>query len=164
MYRDPVAAPRTVTPARVAFVAAWAAALYAVAQVRHVFGGHSYCGLWGCGPSSGALLGAHGVWFVLLTPAAVLAGSRLPRPWALLAGVGMAFAGVVGTAAYVAWDAWQWHAGAASNARPFVWNRAVFTLMNQVEVPLLPGAAAGAALWLSARLRGRGDAAADSAG
>ena len=112
------APPRVVTPRRVIGLVLWAAALWGVAQCRHVFGGHSFCGPWGCGPSAGALLGAHGLWVVVLVPAAAIAGARLPRNWAVRLGAFLVVAGAVGTAAYLAWDLRTRLAAAPEGARP----------------------------------------------
>ncbi|MBP86470.1 MAG: hypothetical protein CMJ64_07120 [Planctomycetaceae bacterium] len=58
-------------------LSAWAAALFGVLQIGLALGHgvdeHSFCGPWGCGPPTSALIGWHGFWLLLAGPLVGLA-------------------------------------------------------------------------------------------
>ena len=147
----PISPPRVVTPGRVAGVAGvavWAATLLGVLKLRHApgLGDQYYCGVWGCGASTGALSAVHAAWAVVLVPAAVLRARRVPRRLAVRLGIAACAAGLLAAALYTAWDVWAWLAPPTAMKRRFVWHRVGFTLLNQTDVPLLPLALAGLAV------------------
>ena len=140
------------TPARVAAVAVWIAALWGVLQLRR-FGdaaAHSFCGPWGCGPPTLALLGVHGFWTAVLVPAAVLSARRVSRRTAVRGAAAAVAIGLAGTAAHVGWDLWASLDPVTGLKRRYVAQRMLFAAMNQTDVPLLPLAAAGVAGWVAA--------------
>ena len=87
---------------------------------------------------------------MLLVPAAAIAGFRLPRRWATGLGAFLLAVGLLGTAAYLAYDLWAFLAAAPAEAREVVVNRVQFAAMNQTDVPLLPAVVAGPAAWAGA--------------
>ena len=122
---------------------AWGAALYGTTQLHHydLNLGHDICGPWGCAASIEALVGAHSVWWLLLTPLLLAsAWTRSPTltnrvAWGAV-GLGLlAAVGLIGAAM----AAWLWSGGDPR----YVVQRGLFVLATTPDLPALPLAAAG---------------------
>ena len=115
---------------------------------------HSVCGIWGCGAPTEALVAYHGFWFVLIVPAAVLGGRRLPVQRLRQVGLALAVLGVVGIAGVMAWAAVDWLREASGFQRQYTVQRCLFVFANLSDIPLLQVTVGGVACYSIAVVRG----------
>jgi hypothetical protein len=98
---------------------------------------HGVCGPWGCGPPIPALLACHLSWFILLLPIAVQGARWLPpKRVSLLGWIAMA-GSTISIAAMATYERMTWYAQASELNRPYFWNRVGFTMITQVDLPVL---------------------------
>ncbi len=146
---------KLLTPRSMGWFAVWAAALYGALQIHLASGwfSHTICGPWGCGPPVEALLSYHGFWFVLLFPAAIISGRRLPPDQAARWGAVLASAAVLGLAILIATDAVRWLSTTHDDAAyQYLVQRCFFRLVTFVDFPLMQLAVLGAYCnWLGRR-------------
>jgi len=118
-------------------LAAWAAALYGVLQIRHLTGAwdHVVCGPWGCGPPLSSLVAYHGFWFVLLGGGALLAAKTWSRRALRNVGFGLILGSVVALLALVGWDLVSWLPLVADTPDKHLLQRALFVVLTSVDVP-----------------------------
>ena len=126
----------------------WIGALYGTLQIHSMdlhLGPHTICGPWGCGPRPEALIGYHGFWAVVILPVAITVGVVAPRQANRLIGGLLLIASVIGAATYLTWDGVQYASSAQSTEHAF--QRAVFTLVTTVDIPMIQALIASGLLW-----------------
>ncbi|MEO1495796.1 MAG: hypothetical protein AAFV43_01470 [Planctomycetota bacterium] len=122
---------------------AWGAALYGASQLHHydLNLGHDICGPWGCAASIEALVGAHALWWLLLTPLLLAAAWTLSPSRANRVAWGAVGLGLVAAVGLIGAEmaAWLWSGGDPR----YVVQRGLFVLATTPDLPALPLAAAG---------------------
>jgi hypothetical protein len=106
-------------------------------------------------PPLQALAALHAFWFMLAGAAAVLAVKRLSPHILLLGGGAVTAAGLAGLFIFVGYDLVTWLGEAPADCRGYAFQRMVFRLGTNTDVPLLPLAMAGAACWPVGKNRSR---------
>ena len=136
-------------------VAAWAAVMYGVLQLRHLTGtwDHAICGPWGCGPPLSSLAAYHGFWFVLLAGGALLAARTWPPRLLRYVGFGLILGAVVALVVLTGWDLVSWLPQVANASQKHLVQRCLFVVLTSVDVPAIPILLAGI---ICVTARGRG--------
>lgn len=134
----------------------WVVALFGVLRIHHVSGTltHSFCGVWGCGPPTEALISYHGFWFVLMLPPVIGGIWYLPVEWLKTSGLVLFAIGALGVTAILSWAAYDWLANAADFQKQFVVNRCVLVLVSLIDLPVMQLGLYGAVLFVAGRFRG----------
>lgn len=135
----------------------WGVALYEVLQfgqgAEHAGHTHGICGPWGCGPPIAALVGWHGFWLVLAAP---LVGALI-RSWSVrrLRAVGLLLlaCGIIALVGIAIWEAMTWLPRIAAGQPAYFVQRWLFSVVTLTDVPLIPIALAGIALYVSALIK-----------
>ena len=104
-------------------------------------------------PPVQALAALHGFWIVVAIPLLVLALRRLPPKQLRLLGLALTTAGVVGLLVFVVQDLVRWLSTAPPDFRRYSFQRILFAIGTNPDVPLVQVAAAGAFCWIVGILR-----------
>ena len=111
----------------------WLVLMYSGLQVQKLELGHSFCGPWGCGPPTAAMLGMHLFWTAAILPPAIFLSRMVRLNWRLiglvLAAVSLSF--LVGFAVYDFLGD-----NRAYYERGYVWQRYSLSLASLVDVPV----------------------------
>ncbi len=120
--------------------------------------GHSICGPWGCGPPLPALLACHLSWLVVLLPLVVFIQTRIgERATRSLGSILISF-GLIGTVGIIACEFFTWWPSATEFHRRYLWQRLGFSIVTQVDLPVIESIVTGCFLYVQAaslRIRSR---------
>jgi hypothetical protein len=106
-------------------------------------------------PPVQALAALHGFWIVLAVPALVLVFRRLTPKQLRFLGVVVTTAGVVGLLAFIVQDLARWLSTAPPDFRRYSFQRILFAIGTNPDVPLVQVAAAGAVCWIVGIIRSK---------
>jgi hypothetical protein len=103
-------------------------------------------------PPVQALAALHGFWLMLAVAALVLALGRLNPGQLRLLGLASTAMASVGLLVFIGWDFTHWLATVPDSHR-YLFQRVLFAIGTNTDIPLIPVAAAGAVCWIVGRLR-----------
>ncbi len=150
-----------------AFFACWGGALWGILNLRlpgaELFGQHSICGPWGCGPPLSALVIWQGFWMVLLGGPVGLAIWTWGDVWVRRIGVALLGIGLLGVLGIIAYEAATYLPRIADGQPAYFVHRCLFSLVTLIDLPILPLSLAGIVM-VCAPQRRRASAALPSAG
>jgi hypothetical protein len=106
-------------------------------------------------PPVQALAALHGFWIMVSIPPLVMALRRLTPQQLRLLGLALTTAGVVGLVVFVVQDLARWLSTAPPDFRRYSFQRILFAIGTNPDVPLVQLAAAGAVCWIVGRLRNK---------
>ena len=106
-------------------------------------------------PPLQALVALHGFWFMLAGAAVLLAVKRSSPHMLLLGGRAAAAVGLLGLFVLVGHDLVTWLGESPAEFRVYAFQRMVFCLGTNTDMPLLPLAMAGAVCWLIGKNQSR---------
>ena len=106
-------------------------------------------------PPVQALAALHGFWIVVAVPALVVVLRRLTPKQLRLLGLAFTTAGVVGLPVFIAQDLARWLRTAPPEVRRYSFQRILFAIGTNPDVPLVQVAAAGAVCWIMGILRNK---------
>jgi hypothetical protein len=106
-------------------------------------------------PPVQALAALHGFWIVVAVPAMVLVLRRLTSKQLRLLGLTLTTAGVAGLVVFIAQDLARWLATVPPDFRRYSFQRILFAIGTNPDVPLVQVAAAGAVCWIVGVLRNK---------
>ena len=135
-----------ITLAPLAILPVWIGLVWSSLQIHYLDLnlGHDICGPWGCGPPLEALIGFHGFWSALILPAACLLGLYLNSATNRKVGMAVLLVGLVGIVTFVGWDVVNYYR--QSETTEHLVQRALFTLVNTVDFPMIQTLLAGGIL------------------
>jgi hypothetical protein len=99
-------------------------------------------------PPVQALAALHGFWIMVAGAAVVLALQRLTSKQLRLLGLAATVTGLVGLLGFIGWDLTSWLGMAPPDFRRYSFQRILFTIGTNTDVPLVQVAAAGAVCWI----------------
>lgn len=118
----------------------WFGLMFASLQTEQLNLGHDFCGPWGCGPPTEAILGIHLFWIAFVFPPVIYFAFAIAMPWRTigLMMVGSAILGMIGFGIYdyLGTNGSFYDAG-------FVWQRYLLSLASLADVPLVQVMLAG---------------------
>ena len=122
----------------------WFGLMLGALQLQNIDMGHSFCGAWGCGPPTNALLGMHLFWFACLAPPFWLACTKLKVAWSVVGKVivGLAILALIGFGFYDYFGQNQSYYQAG-----YVWQRYCLSLVSLSDVPIVQMLTIGAGMW-----------------
>jgi hypothetical protein len=106
-------------------------------------------------PPVQALAALHGFWIVAALPALVFVLRRLTSKQLRLLGLVSATAGVVGLLVFIVQDLARWLSTVPPDFRRYSFQRILFAIGTNPDVPLVQVAAAGAVCWIVGVLRNK---------
>ena len=106
-------------------------------------------------PPVQALAALHGFWIVVAIPPLVMALRRLTPKQLRLFGLTLATAGLVGLVVFIVQDLARWLSTAPADFYRYSFQRIVFTIGTNPDVPLVQVIAAGAVCWIAGKLRSK---------
>lgn len=116
----------------------WGLGLSATLSIANWQGdwGHSFCGVWGCGPPLQTLVACHASWVVVLFPMAVIAGRCLPARVIRAMAVVALMISLIGLMSVAIHEYLTWYDRASVWQRSFYGRRVGFVVVTTVELPL----------------------------
>lgn len=106
-------------------------------------------------PPLQALVALHGLWILVLLPAAIWAARKWPPLWLHLVGVVLTTVGLLVLAILGARELVHWYPAAGPAQQKYIVQRIVYVLGTTTDLPVLQVITAGVALRLAARRRAR---------
>ena len=104
-------------------------------------------------PPIQALAALHGLWIVVAVAILVLALRRLSAEQLRLLGSALTSVGVAGLLVLIGWDLSRWLETIPPDFRRYSFQRILFAIGTNYEVPLVQVAAVGAVCWIVGVLR-----------
>jgi hypothetical protein len=106
-------------------------------------------------PPLQALAALHGFWIVLAIAALALVLRRLSPEQLRVLGMALTATGLVGLLAFIGWDLTSWLGTVAPEFRRYSFQRILFAIGTNSDVPLVQVTAAGAVCWIAGAVRRR---------
>jgi hypothetical protein len=106
-------------------------------------------------PPLQALAALHGFWIVVAIPALLMVLRRLSPKQLWLLGLTLTTAGTVGLLVFIVQDLTRWLRTVPPEFRRYSFQRILFAIGTNPDVPLVQVAAAGAVCWIVAILRNK---------
>jgi hypothetical protein len=102
-----------------------------------------------------ALAALHGFWIVVAVPALIMVLRRLSPKQLWLLGLTLTTAGVVGLLVFIVQDLTRWLRTVPPEFRRYSFQRILFAIGTNPDVPLVQVAAAGTVCWIVGILRNK---------
>ncbi len=118
----------------IVFTLGWFGLIWASLQINRFELGHTFCGKWGCGPPTEAILGMHFLWFAVLLPPSLLACRIVNLPWQII-GKFLCLASALGLIGFGFIDYFGINRGFYNAG--YVWQRYLLSLASLVDIPIV---------------------------